>query len=52
MMAGALLLHPISLPFAFYFIGQLPFQFVLDLIVYTLFPQFDIPQVPWYEFFN
>ena len=52
MMATTLLLHPISLPFAFYFIGQLPFQFVLDIFVYPLFPQFDTPQVPWHEYFN
>lgn len=52
MMAIVLALHPISLPFAFYYIGQLPFQLILDIIVYPLFPQFDIPQVPWYEYFN
>lgn len=52
MMATTLLLHPISLPFAFYFIGQLPFQFVLDLFVYPVFPQFDTPQVPWHEYFD
>ena len=52
MMATTLLMHPISLPFAFYFIGQLPFQFVLDIFVYPFFPQFDTPQVPWHEYFN
>jgi len=52
MMATSLLMHPISLPFAFYFIGQLPFQFVLDIFVYPLLPQFDTPQVPWHEYFN
>lgn len=52
MMATTLLMHPISLPFAFYFIGQLPFQFVLDIFVYPVFPQFDTPQVPWHEYFN
>lgn len=51
-MAVALALHPISLPFAFYFIGQLPFQIVLDVFVYPFFPQFDTPQIPWYEVFN
>lgn len=48
-MATALALHPITLPFAFYFIGQLPFQIILDVFVYPFFPQFDTPQVPWEE---
>lgn len=52
MMAAALSLHPITLPFSLFFYSQLPFQMVLDLIVYPIWPQFDTPQLPWYEFFN
>lgn len=43
MMATVLALHPISLPFSFYFLGQLPFQLVLDIWIYPFFPQLDIP---------
>lgn len=51
-MTCALVLHPITLPFSFYYMAQLPFQFVLDIFVYPFYPQFDTPQLPWHEYFN
>lgn len=44
--------HPITLPIGMYYITQLPIQMILDLIVYPVWPQFDTPQIPWWEFFN
>lgn len=52
MMATALLFHPISAPFALYYIAQIPFQFILDIFIYPFYPQFDTPQLPWHEYFN
>ena len=49
-MASAMLLHPLTFSFGFYWFAQLPFQVVLDLFVYPFFPQFDTPQVPWGEY--
>jgi len=52
MMAAVMSFHPITLPFSLFWYSQLPFQAVLDLIVYPIWPQFDTPQLPWYEYFN
>ena len=38
MMAVILMFHPITLPWSMYFWTQIPYQFVLDMIVYPIFP--------------
>jgi hypothetical protein len=43
MMFLSLVWHPITLPFSFYYLAQLPFQTILDIFVYPLFPQLDTP---------
>lgn len=52
MMAMLLMWHPITFPWSMYFWVQLPYQLVLDGIVYPIFPALDTPQIPWHEYFN
>ena len=52
MMACILVWHPMLLPWSVYYWTQLPFQFILDVLVYPIFPVLDTPQIPWYEYFN
>lgn len=51
MAAVSLSFHPITIPFSLYYWAQLPAQIVLDIFIYPWLPQFDTPQIPWYEFF-
>lgn len=52
MMATVACFHPITLPFAFLWLSQLPFQGLLDGLIYIIFPEFDTPQLPFYDFFD
>lgn len=52
MMATVACFHPITLPFGALWLAQLPFQLVLDGLIYIIFPEFDTPQLPFYEFFD
>lgn len=43
-------LHPMTFIFAWFFAFQIPFQVLLDGLVYPFFPQFDSPYIPWVEY--
>lgn len=43
MMTTVACLHPITLPFGMLWAAQLPFQIILDLFVYVVWPEFDTP---------
>jgi len=51
-MGAILLLHPRTLPGAAYFLAQLPIQIFYDLLLFPLFPQYDVPYVPWQFLFG
>jgi len=50
MMAVVLALHPITLPFSWFFLFQIPGQLLLDVLVYPLFPMYDTPYIDWTDY--
>jgi len=46
-MMAAMMLHPITFAVSFYWVAQLPFNAILEFLIYPIFPQFDTPQIPW-----
>jgi len=50
MMSVVLALHPITFPFSWFFLFQVPIQTLLDVIIYPIFPMYDTPYIPWTDY--